>query len=321
MSFGNTNKDLYTVKLSISTNLTPQESIEVGDWRFEMSVVDGREILRGIIKIESEEYKGIMPPVVSQALDEVEVPLTALAFCLDGVFRVNPHEMEVLSSKVRLPKILFYDDFRHSAFGRTFKQEECKYIEKINEIIKNYEILKRLFTYYKLGINLSFRYYNPPEAFLNFYKVIEQISWIICDEYDPEFKVKKEKEINDTAREILNERRLDDPRHGDEIKIGRIKNLINKFISQKEIKARDQVEFACEKLKLSDEIETTKRLVDIRNRWDVAHSSREEQKELLEELRDCRNIARKFILRYLVIHNILEPESYSDLMQVPSGVY
>jgi len=322
MSFDNSNRDLYTIKLQISTNVTPQEFIEVGGWKFEKTFVDGREVLLGIIKIESEDYKGIMPPVGSQALDEVETPLSALTFCLDGIFRVNPHKMEVLSSKVILPKIIDYDDFRHTAFGRVFKREECEYVEKINESIKNDENLKQLLTYYRLGIDLSFRYYNPSEAFLNFYKVIEKISWIICAEHDPEFKAKKEKEMNKTAKAILNERRLDDPRHNNEIKIGRIKNLINKFISQKEIKAGDQVKFACEKLELTDEIETTKKLVEIRNRWGVAHSSKEqEQKELLEELRDCRNIARKFILKYLIAHTILEPESYSDLMQVPSGVH
>ena len=322
MSFGDSNKDIYTVELRISTNLTPQESIEVGDWKFEKVVLDGPESLLAIIKIEDDEYKGTMPPVIPQALDGIEMPLYALTFCLDGVFRVNPHKMKVQSSKMGLSEIAFYDDFRHTAFGRVFKREECKYIEKINGIIKNDENLKQLLTYYRLGINLSFGYYNPSEAFLNFYKVIEKISWIICAEHDPEFKAKKEKEINKTAKAILNERRLDNPRHSDEIKIGRIKNLINKFISQKEIKARDQIEFACGKLGLSDEIETTKILVDIRNRWGVAHSLKEqEQKELLEEIRDCRNIARKFILKYLIMHNILEPESYSDLMKVPSGVH
>ena len=320
MSFDNSNRDLYTIKLQISTNVTPQECFEVGGWKFENTFVDGREVLLGIIKIESEDYKDIMPSVGSQALDEVETPLSALTFCLDGIFRVNPHKMEVLSSKVILPKIIGYDDFRHTAFGRVFKREECEYVEKINESIKNDENLKQLLTYYRLGIDLSFRYYNPSEAFLNFYKVIEKISWIICAEHDPEFKAKKEKEINKTAKAILNERRLE--RHSDEIKINLIKNLINKYINQKKIKTKDQIEFACGKLGLSDEIETTKILVDIRNRGGIAHSLKEqEQKELLEEIRDCRNIARKFILKYLITHNILEPESYSDLMQVTSGVH
>lgn len=292
------------------------------DWKFEKAVLDGPESLLAIIRIEDDEYKGVMPPVIPQALDGIEMPLYTLTFCLDGVFRVNPHKMKVHSSKVRLPEIAFYDDFRHTAFGRVFKREECKYIEKINEIIKEDELLKQLLTYYKLGIDLSFRYYNPSEAFLNFYKIIEKLSWVICDEHDSEIKAKKGKEINEIAKKILNERRLDNPRHSDEIKIGRVKNLINKFISQKEIKARDQVEFACEKLGLLDEIEITKRLIDIRNRWGVAHSlKKQERKELLEELRDCRTIARKFILKYLIIHDILESESYSDLMKVPSGVY
>lgn len=315
-------KDLYTVTLQISTNLVPQEPIEIGKWKFIKQFVDNRDVLLGTTEIEAEEYKGFMPKVGSHALDSVEQPLTGLAFCLDGVFRVNPNLMEVSSSKIRLPNVVFYEDWRHARFGRAFTKEDCKYIGNITETMKNDELLTQLLRYYRLGLSLSHGYYYLSEAFLNFYKIIETLSWVICDKYQPELKARKGKELDNIAERILNERRLDDLRHSRKTKINRVKNLIDGYIFQKEITAKDQVEFTCVKLGLADDVQTAKGLVEIRNQGGIAHSSKGQAGyQWLEELRQCRNIARKSILKYLISEGVLEPESYSELMRVPSGIH
>jgi len=230
--------------------------------------------------------------------------------------------MEVSSSEGKLPNIVFYEDWRHATFGRNFSIEECKHVEKLTEAMKKDGFLAQLLSYYRLGLDLSYGYYYPSEAFLNFYKVIEMISWAICDKYDSEFKSTKEKELDDIADLILNERRLDNPRHSRKVKINRIKNLIGQYIAQKEITAKDQVTFTCTKLGLKDDVAMARGLVEIRNAGGIAHSSMGQgQYQWLEELRQCRDIARKFILEYLISEGVLDQEGYSELMKVPSGIH
>lgn len=313
--------ELYKIKLIISTNLFPETDIAIGGWQFVKQVHDKKRILLAVTEIESEQYKGVSPKVESVALDAVELPLVALSFCLDGVFRANPNVMEVTSSKSKMPSTVFYEDWRHPTFGRTFTEVECKYAEAVNDAMKSDELSKQLLNYYRLGLNLAHGFYYPSEAFLNFYKVIEKMSWSVCDQYDAEFKARKQQELDDIAGKIMHERRLDDKGHSDKIKINRIKNLIETYVSKREISAKDQVSFTCQKLGLSEEIPVAQRLVEIRNQGGIAHSAQNEEQHWLVELRQCRHIARKFILKHLISKELIGEADYAALMRVPSGIH
>lgn len=313
--------ELYKVKLIISTNLSPETNIAIGDWQFVKQVHDKKQIMLAVIEIESEKYKGVSPKVESIALDAIELPLAALSFCLDGVFRTNPNMMEVTSSKNKMPSTVFYEDWRHPTFGRTFTEVECKYAEAVNGAMKSDELSKQLLNYYRLGLNLAHGFYYLPEAFLNFYKVIEKMSWSVCDQYDAEFKARKKQELDDIARTIMDERRLDNVRHSSDIKINRIKHLIEQYVNQREISAKNQVSFTCQKLGLSGDKKIAINLVEIRNRGGIAHSARSEEQRWLVELRQCRDIARKFILKHLISKEVIGEDSYVELWSVPSGIH
>ena len=319
MSTNNSSKKFSKYKLYISTNLHAQEPVNVGSWKFEEQVVDNRNVLVGFIEIEIGEYKDPMGNIESQVLDAIESPLTGLSFCLDGMFRVNPHKMEVSYSGDKRTQSVFYEDWRHVAFGRGFSVKDCIYVEKLTEAMQNDEFLAKLLNYYQLGLFLAYGFYYPVEAFLNFYKVIEMRSLEICSTYKSEFESNKKNELNEIASRIFNERRLDDSRHSAQIRINRIKNLIENYIKQKEITANDQVVFACEKLGLKTDIKIASRLIKIRNQGGIAHSSIGSS-QWLQELRQCRDIARKFIVKYLISKGIIDNECYDEFMKVPSGI-
>ena len=280
-----------------------QESFRVDNWTFEEHIIDAsinRKALFGLTEIAEMEDGRIEEMLDNEVLikvrDSVELPLVALSFCLDGVFRANPQKMQVTSLKDNRTLEVFLEDWSHPTFGRNFSQQESEYAEKLTKALKKSKFLVKLFGYYQFGLFLYQGFYYTGEAFLNFYKVIEIVSQEICKKHSRELKSEKENKLDVIASKILNERRLDDTRHSEQVKRNQIKKLVSKYMRQREISAKDQIAFTCGKLSIKQNQKRAERLVEIRNRGDIAQSSRQSDR-YLKELRQCRDLAREFILK------------------------
>ena len=114
-----------------------------------------------------------------------------------------------------------------------------------------------------------------PEAFLNYFKVVE----LVADQYQNDLRTRLKSMLH--TEPILNIVSISDAE-------------INRLLTTKR-----KIEFMCRQLEINEAtIRKALELVDLRNRFDVAHPTTERNVNVKDVL-ECRELAKLTLIRYL----------------------
>jgi len=242
----------------------PKEPIEIGGCKLE--VVESEEVgsrYVGSTRIEAESLE----QADKIAEERFKGVFKALSIAVGRRF-----EFEILSAKEVTPQRLREKKidviYRTTIFpfGKPFEPNVLDEAKEILHLLqKPDEYSKKALDYFTRGLTMR-RW--PSEAYLNFFKAIELIS----DKFIPELKKKlkgKIKDLEDSEFKRLATRKR------------RIENVLEIFNLNRQLK------------------KDVRKLVKIRNEFDVAHALIEEIKLNNKDVDSCMTMAKQIIISYL----------------------